>query len=102
MTEKGRRDTDDELEQHDYAMLVVNPGETWLFNYQADPKALYEYTDTDGAAEELTRKSVSCTVDRHGGHNLGCSDARQSRNARSSREAESHGIVRRLPGVASS
>ena len=30
--------------------------------HQADLKTLYVYTDTDWAADELTRKSVSCTV----------------------------------------
>ena len=39
--------------------VLQHPGETWLFNYQADPKTLYVYTDTDWAADELTRKSVS-------------------------------------------
>ena len=27
--------------------VLQHPGETWLFNYQADPKSLYVYTDTD-------------------------------------------------------
>ena len=122
-TEKGRRDIDDELEQHDvrasrevagtgasstrassiqFPMFVVNPGETWMFNHQADPKTLYVYTDTDRAAEELTGKSVSCTVERYSSHILDCSVARQSRIALVYREVESHGIVRRLLGVASS
>ena len=47
-----------------------------------------------------TRKVVLCTARNH--DSQACSDARQSRNALSSTDAESHGIVRRLPGVASS
>ena len=117
-TEKGRRDTDDELEQRDvrasrevagtgasstsvqFAMIVVYPEETWLQRHQADPKMLYVFQDTDWAAEELTRKAVLCTAGKH--DSQACSDARQSRNALSSREAESHGIVRRLTEAASS
>ena len=120
-TVNGRRDMDDELDQHDVrasrdvagtgasstgassiqdVTFVVHPGETWVFNYQADPKTQYVYTDTDGAAEELTGKTVLCTAGKH--DSQAGSDVRQSRNALSSREAESHGIVRRLPGAASS
>ena len=53
-------------------------GETWLFNFQADPKSLCVYTDTDTdwAADEVTRKSVSCTVERYGSHML---DSRSNR-----------------------
>ena len=61
-TGKGRRDIDDELDQHDvrasrevagtgasstgassiqFVTFVVHPGETWVFNCQADPKTLY-------------------------------------------------------------
>ena len=57
---------------------VVHPGKTWLFGYQADPKTLYVYTVTDWAADELTRKSVSCTVERYGSHMLDCRVAQQS------------------------
>ena len=41
--------------------ILHHPEGIWLFNDQADPKSLYVYTDTDRAADELTRKSVSCT-----------------------------------------
>ena len=34
--------------------VLQHPGETWLFGYQADPKTLYLFTDTDWAADELT------------------------------------------------
>ena len=34
--------------------ILQHPGETWLFGYQADPKILYVYTDTEWAADELT------------------------------------------------
>ena len=74
--------------------VLQHPGETWLFNYQADLKTLHVYTDTDWAADELTRKSVPCTVERYGSHMLDCSVAKQSSAALSSREAEFYGIVR--------
>ena len=74
--------------------VLQHPGETWLFGYQADPKTLYVYTDTDWAADELTRKSVSCTVERYGSHMIDCSVAKQSLVALSSGEAEFYGIVR--------
>ena len=74
--------------------ILQHSGETWLFNYQADPKTLHVYTDTDWAADELTRKSVSCTVERYGRHMLDCSVAKQSLVALSSGEAEFCGIVR--------
>ena len=74
--------------------VLQHPGETWLFNHQADPKTLYVYTDTDWAADELTRKSVSCTVERYGSHMLDCSVAKQSLVALCSGEAEFCGIVR--------
>ena len=45
-----------------FATFVVHPGETWVFNYQADPKTLFVCTDKDGAAVKLTGKSVPCTV----------------------------------------
>ena len=80
---------------------AVRPGETWLVSYQAEPKTLYVYTDTDGAAVKLTGKSV-CTVERYDSHILDCSAVKQWRIALACREAESHGSVRRLPEAASS
>ena len=74
--------------------VLQHPGEAWRFGYQADPKTLCVYTDTDWAADELTRKSVSCTVERYGSHMLDCSVAKQSLVALSSGETEFHGIVR--------
>ena len=74
--------------------ILQHPEEIWLFNDQADPKSLYVYTDTDRAAHELTRKSVSCTVERYGSHMLDCSVAKQSLVPQSSSEAEFYGIVR--------
>ena len=73
--------------------VLQHPGEACLFGYQADPKTLYVHTDTDWAADELTRKSVSCTVERYGSHMLDCV-AKQSLVALSSGEAEFYGIVR--------
>ena len=61
---------------------------------KADPKTLYVYTDTDWAADELSRKSVSCTVERYGSHMIDCSVAKQSLVALSSGEAEFDGVVR--------
>ena len=51
-------------------------------------------TQTDWAADELTRKSVSCTVERYGSHMIDCSVAKQSLVALFSGEAEFYGIVR--------
>ena len=51
-------------------------------------------TDTDSAANELTKKSVSCTVERYGSHMIDCSVAKQSLIAAYSGEAEFYGIVR--------
>ena len=59
-----------------------------------NPKMLFVHTDTDWAADELTRKSVSCTVERYGSHVLDCSVAKHSLVALSSGEAEFYGIVR--------
>ena len=39
--------------------VLQHPGETWLFGYHTDPKTLHVYTDTDRAADEMTRKTVS-------------------------------------------
>ena len=74
--------------------ILQHPEEIWLFNDQADPKSRYVYTDMDRAADELTRKSVSCTVERYGSHMLDCSVAKQSLVALSSSQAEFYGIVR--------
>ena len=51
-------------------------------------------THTDWAADELTRKSVSCIFERYGSHMHDCSVAKQSLVALSSGEAEFYGIVR--------
>ena len=45
--------------------VLQHPGEIWLFNYQANQGTLKVCTDTDWAADELTRKSVLCTVERY-------------------------------------
>ena len=74
--------------------ILQHPGEALLFGCQADLKTLYVYTDTDWAADELTRKSVSCTVERYGSYMLDCNVANQSLVALSSREAEFYCIVR--------
>ena len=74
--------------------VLKYPTEVWLFRYQKEPGGLYVYTDTDWAADELTRKSTSCTVERYGDHMLDCSVAKQATIALSSGEAEFYGIVR--------
>ena len=74
--------------------VLQHLGEGFLFNYQTDPKTLCVYTDTDWAADELTRKSVSCTVERYGSYMLDFSVAKQSLVAPCFGEAEFHGIVR--------
>ena len=74
--------------------VLQHSGEAWLFGYQADPKTLYVYTDTDWAAGELIRKSVSCIVERYGSHMINCSVSKHSSVALSSGEAEFHGIIR--------
>ena len=74
--------------------ILWYPTETWTFRYQKEPDHLYVYTDTDWAADEKTRKSVSCTVERYGDHMLDCSVAKQTLVALSSGEAEFYGIVR--------
>ena len=120
-TGKRRRDIDDDLEQHDmqaskqvagtgasstraasmqFTMVVVCPEETWLHKHQADPRTSYVYQNTDWATEELTRKTVLCTMGKY--DSQACFGARQSRIALTCREAESHDIVRRSPGMASS
>ena len=73
--------------------VLQHLGEAWLFGHQA-PKTLCVYTDTDWAADELTRKLVSCIVERYGSHMLDCSVAKQSLVAPSFGEAEFYGIVR--------
>ena len=74
--------------------VLQHSGEAWLCGCQADPKTLYVYTDMDWAADELTRKLVSCTVERYGSHMLDCSVAKQSLVALSSGETEFYCIVR--------
>ena len=68
-------------------------GGNWLFNYLAYLGMKNVHTDTDWAADELTKVSVSCTVERCGSHMLDCSVANQSLVALSSSEAEFYGIV---------
>ena len=75
--------------RNDHTFITVR-----LFGHQADPKTLYVYTDTDWATDELTRRSVSRTVERCGSHMLDCSVAKQSLVALSSGEAEFYGVAR--------
>ena len=69
--------------------VLQHPGETWLFNYQADPKTLYVYTDTglgSGRADQgsLCRAlwrgmAATClTVASRKNHWLHCRPERQS------------------------
>ncbi|CAK0864461.1 unnamed protein product, partial [Prorocentrum cordatum] len=66
----------------------------WLFKCQKEPGGLCVYTETDWAADELTRKSTSCKVERYGDHMLDCSVAKQATIASPSGEAEFYGIAR--------
>ena len=68
--------------------VLQHPGETWLCNCQANPVMIHVHTDTDWAADDLTMKSVSCSVERYGSHMLDCSVAKQSLVALSSGEPE--------------
>ena len=79
--------------------VLQHSGEAWLFGYQADPKTQNVYTDTDWAADALTGKSVSCTLERYGSHILdcsvreaiaGCTVFRRGRVSRQSRAVECH------------
>ena len=65
-----------------------------MFNYQAMPKELYVYSDSDWAANKETRKSVSCAIERFGDHMFDSFMAKQGVVALSSGEAEFYGIVR--------
>ena len=72
-----------------FVMFVVNPGRLCCSTTKQTRR--HCACDTDGAAEALTGKSVSCIVERYGSHMLDCSVAKQSRI----------GIVRRLPELPS-
>ena len=73
--------------------VLQDPGEALVVRIPSRPEDTL-YTDTDGAADELTRKSVSCIVERYGSHMIDCSVATQSLVALFSGEAEFYGIVR--------
>ena len=81
-------------------MFVICPNETWLYRRQADPKTLHACQNTPWAVEDLTKETALCTAGKH--DSQACCDARPSRITLTHRESESHGIVRRLPEVASS
>ena len=58
--------------------VLRHPGEDLVVRIPSRPEeALNVYTDTDWAADELTRKSVSCTVERYGSHMIDCIVAKQ-------------------------
>ena len=67
--------------------LLKFPTETWLFALQDDPEEFQVYTDSDWASDAVTRRSMSCHMERFGEHLLdsdsGC--AKQSTVALSSR-----------------
>ncbi len=78
-----------ELLLHKVARYVLErPTETWIFEYQCEPTEFYVYVDSNWAAEQVTKKSVSCAVENFGDHVLECM-ARLS-----SGEAELYAVVR--------
>ena len=107
-----RRDIDEALMQHDVrasreaagtSSTAMGPSiqkETWLYRHQADMETLHARQNTPRAAEDLTKETVLSTVGEHG--RRACCDARPSRIRLTNGKSESHGIVRRLPEMASS
>ena len=58
-----------ELLLHKVARYVLEyPAETWIYEYQVEPTELYVYVDSDWAADQVTRRSVSCAVVTTGKH----------------------------------
>ena len=77
MTGMSKPKVVNQLQLHRLARYVKQyPREVRLFAYHSAPCGLYVYADTDWAADELTRCSKSCTVERYGDHVLGCSVAK--------------------------
>ena len=65
--------------------LLKFPTETWLFALQDDPEEFQVYTDSDWASDAVTRRSMSCHMERFGEHLLDSGCAKQSTVALSSR-----------------
>jgi hypothetical protein len=74
--------------------LQKYPGEVWHYNYQENPGVLDEICDSDWAGDAVTRKSVSCIIERFGGHILDGTVSKQKPIALSSGEAEFYPIVK--------
>ena len=77
--------------------LKKHPREIWLYEYQTCPGELWNYTDSDWATDEQTRRSMSCSVERFGKHMVESSCGRQSLVALSSAEAEFYGMITGAP-----
>ena len=50
--------------------MVTYPGEIWVYTYQQMPTKVTEMVDSDWAADQETRKSVTCSAERFGLHLL--------------------------------
>ena len=50
--------------------LLKFPTETWLFALQEEPEEFQVYTDSDWASDAVTRRSMSCHMERFGEHLL--------------------------------
>ena len=74
--------------------LIKYPGEVWHYDYQDNPGVLDEICDSDWAGDVVTRKSVSCIIERFGKHILDCTVNKQKTIALSSGEAEFYPIVK--------
>ena len=68
--------------------LQTYPGEIWHYNYQRSTGKLDDICDADWAGDVVTRKSVSCIVEKFGAHILDAVVAKQSTIALSSGEVE--------------
>ena len=74
--------------------LLKFPTETWLFALQEEPEEFQVYTDSDWASDAVTRRSMSCHMERFGEHLLDSGCAKQSTVALSSGEAEYYSLTR--------
>ena len=74
--------------------MLQYPVERQDYLNQRTPEVLDVLAGTDWAADMETRKSVSYSIERLGGHLLDCSVAKQTVVASSCGESDFYGIVR--------
>ena len=79
--------------------LRMYPGEKWHYYYQPEPTVVDEYCDSDWAGDVVTRRSVSCVVEKWGQHVIDVTVSKQKTIALSSGESEFYAIT--LAGVCS-